>query len=169
MKPVWVLVFLAVCSVVVVSFQAIQQEINIRKMRQLINLNTQEVKTKEDEILISKAAMQKLSSQLVPLDKQKIQLTKKMDELVRERETSGQNLETCQTQKKESEEQKAVKSSEFDALRTNHNAEIQKVQEEVQSLQKQILERDTKICLYVDKDREEARALCKDKAPASNS
>lgn len=90
---------MAVCAVVVVSFQAIKQEVNIRKMRQLINLNTEEVKKKEDEILSSKVAMQKLSSQLVPLDKQKIQLTKKMEEVVREKEMTGQNLETCQTQK----------------------------------------------------------------------
>ncbi|KAK3572084.1 hypothetical protein QTP86_022315 [Hemibagrus guttatus] len=169
MKSVWVLVFLAVCAVVVVSFQAIQQEINIRRMGKQILLNTQEVKTMEDEIMKSKVTMQKLSSQLIPLDRQKIQLTKKMEELVREKEMSVQNLDTCQTQKIESEQKKSVKSSEFDALRTNLNAQIQKVQEEVQSLQKQILERDTKICLYVDKDREQGRALCKDKAPASNA
>lgn len=90
---------MAVCAVVVVSFQAIKQEVNIRKMRQLINLNTEEVMKMENKILSSKVAMQKLSSQLIPLDKQKIQLTKKMEEVVREKEMTGQNLETCQTQK----------------------------------------------------------------------
>lgn len=37
------------------------------------------------------------------------------------------------------------------------DGETEKVQEEIQLLQKQILERDTKICLYVDTAREEGR------------
>lgn len=83
----------------VVAFQALQQELNIRKLRKVIAFNIENVKTMEDEILSSKAAMQKLSSQLEPLDKQKIQLTKKMEELATQKQNAEQNLRTCQTQK----------------------------------------------------------------------
>lgn len=38
----------------------------------------------------------------------------------------------------------------------NQNEEIQKVKDEVQSLQKQILDRDKNICLHVDKERQGA-------------
>lgn len=99
MKSVWALVFLAMCALVVVSFQAIQQEINIRKMENIILSNTQEVKKNEDAILRSKTELQKLSAQLVPLDKEKIQLTKQLEDLVKEKEISEQNMNTCQTQK----------------------------------------------------------------------
>ncbi|KAK2854858.1 hypothetical protein Q7C36_006727 [Tachysurus vachellii] len=167
MKSVWALVFLATCALVVVSFQAIQQEINIRKMRNMMLSNAQEVKKNEDAILSSKTELQKLSVQLVPLDKEKIQLSKKLEDLVKEKEISEQNMNTCQTQKQEAEQHRSEKTVEADAQKTNQNGEIQKVQEEVQSLQKQILDRDTKICLYVDKDREEGRALCVDKMPPS--
>ncbi|XP_047666622.1 uncharacterized protein si:dkey-87o1.2 [Tachysurus fulvidraco] len=167
MKSVWALVFLATCALVAVSFQAIQQEINIRKMRNIILSNIQEVKKKEDAILSSKTELQKLSVQLVPLDKEKIQLTKKLEDLVKEKEISEQNMNTCQTQKKEADQQRSQKTAETDAQKTNQNAEIQKVQEEVEHLKKQILDRDTKICVYVDKERVEGRALCVDKMPPS--
>lgn len=39
----------------------------------------------------------------------------------------------------------------------NQNNEIQKVQEEIQNLQKQILDRDTKICTVADIKQEEGR------------
>ncbi|GAA6110955.1 uncharacterized protein si:dkey-87o1.2 [Tachysurus ichikawai] len=167
MKSVWALVFLAMCALVVVSFQAIQQEINIRKMENIILSNTQEVKKNEDAILRSKTELQKLSAQLVPLDKEKIQLTKQLEDLVKEKEISEQNMNTCQTQKQEADQQRSDKTAENDAQKTNQNAEIQKVQEEVESWKKQILDRDTKICLHVDKEREEGRALCVDKMPPS--
>lgn len=93
------MVFLAVCAVLVVAFQAIHQEVNIRTMRNQISLSLEEVKTKEDEVLVSKVAMQKLSSQLATLDKQKNQLSKKMEDLVKQKETSAENLETCRTRK----------------------------------------------------------------------
>ncbi|TSK34834.1 Phosphatidylinositol 4-phosphate 5-kinase type-1 alpha [Bagarius yarrelli] len=159
MKAVWGLVFLAVCAVAVVAFQAIQQEISIRKMRNLLILNTQEVKIKEDEIRNSKVEMQKLSNQLVPLDKQKLELTKKMGELVKEKEISEQNLNTCQTKKTEGEQQKSKGLSVIEFLQANHKTQVQTLQEEIQSLQKQILDRDTKICGYVDKEQEEGRML----------
>lgn len=99
MKSVWALVFLAVCAVLVVTYQAIQQEITIRRLKNVILLNTDEVKTMEDEILSSKSAMQKLTSQLDPLDKQQNKMTKKMEELVAQKENSEKNLNTCQMQK----------------------------------------------------------------------
>ncbi|KAB5586832.1 hypothetical protein PHYPO_G00006030 [Pangasianodon hypophthalmus] len=167
MKVVWALIFLAGCALLVVAFQAMQQEIDIHRMRKLIILNTEDVKTKEDEILSSKGAMQKLTKELVPLDNQKNQLTKKMEELGKQKESSEQNLNTCRTQKTDAEQKKTERTSAINTLKTNQNAEIQKVQEEIQSLQKQILDRDTKICSYVDKEREEGRTLCEDKMAAS--
>ncbi|KAM9488030.1 uncharacterized protein Hap1MRO34_005099 [Clarias gariepinus] len=160
MKAVWALVFLAVCAVLVVAFQAIHQEVNIRTMRNQISLSLEEVKTKEDEVLVSKVAMQKLSSQLATLDKQKNQLSKKMEDLVKQKETSAENLETCRTRKTEVTQEKSDRTSAIDVLRKNQNSEIQKLQEELNSWQKQVLDRDTKICLYVNKDLEEGRKLC---------
>ncbi|KAF4088202.1 hypothetical protein AMELA_G00079490 [Ameiurus melas] len=168
MKGVWTLVLLAVCAVMVVAFHAIKQEMNIHRIRKLIVLNSEEVKTMENEIMSSKLAMQKLSSQLAPLDEQKKQLIKSMEEQTRQKEISEQSLNTCQMQKSEFEQQKAEKDSAIHMLKTNQDAEIEKVQGDIQILQKQILERDTKICLYVDKTREEGRALCQDKMAASN-
>lgn len=99
MKSVWALVFLAVCALLFVTFQAIQQEIKIRKMGKVILSNTEEVKAKEYEILNFKGTLQKLSSQLTPLDKQNKQLTQKMQELRTQKENAEQNLNTCQVQK----------------------------------------------------------------------
>lgn len=93
------MVFLAVCAVLFVTFQAIKQEINIHRMRNTILSNIEEVKTKEDDILSSKAIMQKLSNQLTPLDKEKITLTKQMQELAAQKETTEKNLNTCQLKK----------------------------------------------------------------------
>lgn len=82
-----------------VAFQAVQQEMNITRMRKEIVLNTQDVKKKEEEIISSKMAMQKLSSELSPLDQQKNELTKQKEDLVKDKETSEQNINTCQTEK----------------------------------------------------------------------
>lgn len=57
------------------------------------------MKTKEDEILNCKMTLQKLSGQQVSLDKQKNQLTKNVEELVRQKENSEQNLNSCQMTK----------------------------------------------------------------------
>lgn len=99
MKSVWTLVLLAVCAVMVVAFHTIKQEMNIHRMRNLIVLNTEEVKTMENEIMSSKLTMQKLSSQLAPLDEQKKQLIKSMEEQTREKENSEKSLNTCQIEK----------------------------------------------------------------------
>lgn len=99
MKAAWALVFFAVCTLLVVAFQAIKQELNIRKMKKAIILNADEVKAKEEEILSSKAVIQKLSNEMDPLDKQKIQLKKNMEELVKQKENNEKNLNTCQMQK----------------------------------------------------------------------
>ncbi|XP_060777998.1 uncharacterized protein si:dkey-87o1.2 [Neoarius graeffei] len=168
MKAVWTLGFLAVCIVLVMAFHTIKQEMTIRKTRKQIIFNKEEVKTKEDDILKCKTTLQKLSDEQVSLDKVKYKLTKDIEELGRQTGNTEQNLNTCQTKKTGVQNQKTERASAIDALKTNQNAEILKVQEEIQSLQKQILDRDTKICQYVDKEKDGGRTLCLDKMGASN-
>ncbi|KAF7708600.1 uncharacterized protein si:dkey-87o1.2 [Silurus meridionalis] len=168
MKSVWALVFFAICAMLVVAFQAIKQERNIRRTRKEIFLNTEDVKIMEEKIVTSRMTLQKLSKELDPLDKQHKQLTKMMDMTIKKTENDEQTLNSCRMKKTDVEQEKSELSSSVDILRTSQNVEMQQMQEEIQRLKQQILGRDSMICTYVDTKQEKGRKLCADIKAASN-
>ncbi|KAF5907706.1 nuclear receptor ROR-alpha-like, partial [Clarias magur] len=78
--------------------------------------------------------MQKLSSQLATLDKQKNELSTKMHNLVKQKETSQENLSTCQTRKKMSLWPFNVSPQDFSQPNVSWNAEMQKVYDHYNAL-----------------------------------
>lgn len=160
MRAVLGLIFLAVCVLVAVAYQAFQQEINIRNLRSQIDLTTEQVRIKEDEIVQAKLKIQQITDQLAPFKKQKDELVKKKTGLKKAREDSEKGLGICQKQKADSEKKKIESTAALQKLKVDHNNEEQKVQEEMKTLQKQIFDRDAQICKFVDETKEEGRKLC---------
>ncbi|KAI5618158.1 hypothetical protein C0J50_22140, partial [Silurus asotus] len=154
MKAVWALVFFTICAMLLVAFQAIKQERNIRRTRKEIFQNTEHVKLMEEQIVTSKLTLKELSKELDPLDKQQKQLTKMMDMAIKKTEKSEQTLNSCRMKKTDVEQEKSEISSSFDILKTSQNVEMQRMQEQIQRLTQQILERDSMICTYVDTQQE---------------
>ncbi|XP_072535687.1 uncharacterized protein [Salminus brasiliensis] len=166
MRGVLVLFSLAVCVLIAVAYQAFQQEMNIRSLRSQIDLTTEQVKGKEDEIVQAKLKIQQLNDELEPFNKARDELAKKRDELKKAKDDSEKSLGTCQTQKADSEKKKIEAAAALEKLKVDHKEEEQKVQEEVKNWQKQIFDRDAKICKFVDEGQEEGKKLCEDKKAA---
>ncbi|KAI4877330.1 hypothetical protein NFI96_017304 [Prochilodus magdalenae] len=187
MKAVLAVGFLGVCVLVAVVYQAFQQEFNIRTLKSQIASTTEQVKSKEDEIVKAKLKIQQVNDELMPLNKQRDELVKKKNELQKAKGDSEKALGTCQTQKvlnphivnymvlddpshrqfeTDSGKKKTDATAALEKIKADQVAEEQKIQEELQNLQKQILERDVKICEFVDEGKEEGRKLCESKKAA---
>lgn len=166
MRAVFGLIFLAVCVLVAVAYQAFQQEMNIRSLRSQIDLTTEQVRMKEDEIVQVKLKLQQINDELVPFKKEKDELVKKKDGLKKAKDESEKGLGTCQKQKADNEKKKIESTAVLEKLKVDHNNEEQKVREEIKNLQKQIFDRDAEICKFLDDTKEEGRKLCSEnKAP----
>lgn len=94
-----VLLAMATCVLIAVAYQAFQQELTIRRLRDQIASTTEQVKVKEDDIVNAKLRIQQLNDELVPLNKQRDELVKKKEELVKAKGESETSLGTCQNQK----------------------------------------------------------------------
>uniref|UniRef100_A0A8B9KXJ2 Si:dkey-87o1.2 n=1 Tax=Astyanax mexicanus TaxID=7994 RepID=A0A8B9KXJ2_ASTMX len=165
MRAVLGLVFLAVCVLVAVAYQAFQQEINIRNLRSQIDLTTEQVRVKEDEIVQVKLKIQQINDQLAPFKKEKDELVKKKTELKKTKEDTEKGLDTCQKQKADSEKKKIESTAALQKLKVDHSNEEQKFQEEVKTLQKQIFDRDAQLCKFVDENKQEGKKLCAENKP----
>ncbi|KAL6488611.1 hypothetical protein MHYP_G00023520 [Metynnis hypsauchen] len=166
MKVMMVLGFLCVCVLIAVGYQAFQQEFTIRRLRSQITSTTEQVKAKEDEIVKAKLKIQHLNDELTPLNKKRDELVKKKEEFTKASGESEKSLNTCQKEKTDSEKKKTEATEALEKQKIDHKAEEEKTQVEVQNLQKQILDRDAKICEFVDTDKEEGRKLCEGKKAA---
>ncbi|XP_043117980.1 uncharacterized protein si:dkey-87o1.2 [Puntigrus tetrazona] len=160
MRAISAMVFLALCAMLVIIYQAVQQELNIRNLKTRIVVSGQQVKLKEDGILAAKTKVEEMNKNLNPLVTQRDQLKKQKDEIKKGHANSEKELGTCQAEKGKLEQQSNDAKGALQKLKEDKEAEMKKSEEEIESLKHQILERDLKICKYVDLTLNEPKKLC---------
>lgn len=160
MRAISAVLFLALCALLVIIYQAVQQELHIRNLKTRIAVSDNQVKLKEDGILGAKTKLEEMNKSLNPLITQRDQLKKQKDDIKTGNANSEKELGTCQAEKGKLEKQSTETKDSLQKLKENQEAEGKKAEEEIEGLKQQILQRDLKICKFVDTALDEAKKLC---------
>ncbi|XP_048009255.1 myosin heavy chain, muscle [Megalobrama amblycephala] len=160
MRGISAMVFLALCALLIIVYQAIQQELNIRNLKTRIVVSGEQVKLKEDGIMSTKTKVEDINKKLSALTTQRDQLKKQKDDIKKSTAESEKELGTCNAEKGTLEKKSNEAKDALKKLKEDQEAEKKKAEEEIQGLKKSILERDVKICKFVDVTAEEAKKLC---------
>ncbi|XP_059364665.1 uncharacterized protein si:dkey-87o1.2 isoform X1 [Carassius carassius] len=160
MRAISAMVFLALCALLVIIYQAVQQELNIRTLKTRIIVSGEQVKLKEDGIMAAKVKVEEMNKQLNPLIAQRDQLKKQKDELKKGNADSEKELGTCNSDKGKLEKTNNEAKDVLQKLKESQEAERKKSEEEIEGLKRQVLERDLRICKYVDVTLDEPKKLC---------
>lgn len=160
MKIAVALVSLSVVIMVGMIFQAVHQEIKVRKAKNRMVENSMELKRKEEAIVEVKAKLDSLKSSVKNANDKTEELKQKKEEASKSVNDFGQSLATCNKEKAEIVKKKTDLTKVISELKAGHEESKTKAMEEIQSLKQQILDRDKAICAFVDATKEEARKLC---------
>uniref|UniRef100_A0A8C9S9J2 Si:dkey-87o1.2 n=1 Tax=Scleropages formosus TaxID=113540 RepID=A0A8C9S9J2_SCLFO len=146
-------VFICFCLLAFFIFQAFQKEQALRAIKAKVRTAAEEVQKKEAEIVQAKLRIQELNAILLPSNTKRDGLLQKRDELSKSIKAVAKDLETCRTQKVQIYHSlwKTV-SDAIDAAKEKISTEDQ-----IRQLKHQILDRDKKVCQFVDKNQEEGR------------
>lgn len=99
MKIVVALVSLSVVIMVGLIFQAVHQEIKMRKAKTRIMENSMEVKRKEESIVEVKTKLETLKASLKTVNTKVEELKQKKEEASKSTNDFGQSLATCNNEK----------------------------------------------------------------------
>ncbi|XP_078109066.1 uncharacterized protein LOC144519648 [Sander vitreus] len=160
MKLAICLAFLSVAVVVVLIFQAVRQELNLRVLKSRTVENTEQIKRKEEAIIEVKSKIQAMKSKLVFVNTNIDTLKKKKTDGEQKAQDLSKNLQTCNTEKEDVEKKTSGMRESMTKLKADHEQAKKKAEEDIQSLKQQILDRDKAICAFADTTKEEARRLC---------
>uniref|UniRef100_A0A673HJA9 Si:dkey-87o1.2 n=2 Tax=Sinocyclocheilus rhinocerous TaxID=307959 RepID=A0A673HJA9_9TELE len=160
MRAISTMVFLALCALLVIIYQAVQQELNIRNLKTRMAVSGQQLKLKEDGILAAKTKVEEINKNLNPLIAQRDQLKKQKDDIKKGNANSEKELGTCQAEKGKLEKQSNGAKDSLQKLKEDQEAERKKAEEEIEGLKQRALERDLRICKYVDITLDEPKKLC---------
>uniref|UniRef100_A0AAY4ADK6 Uncharacterized protein n=1 Tax=Denticeps clupeoides TaxID=299321 RepID=A0AAY4ADK6_9TELE len=160
MRVVSAVIFLCMCVLLFLVYQAVVQELGIHSANLRFAEAKENVKRKEDEIVSIKMKIQDLNGDLMPLNKQHEEISKKVEEVKQATEDAKKSLETCNKQKEDSTKKKSEVFEVIKKMKESQEAEQKKFQDEIQGLKQQILERDKKLCTFLDPQYEEGKKLC---------
>ncbi|XP_074540529.1 uncharacterized protein LOC141801396 [Halichoeres trimaculatus] len=160
MKIVVALVSLSMVIMVGMVFQAVHQEIKMRKAKNRMVESSLEVKRKEEAIVELKTKIESLGQTIKTTNSKNEELRRKKEEASQSNKNFGERLGTCSNEKAEIVKKKTDLTKIISELKANHEQSKEKASEEIQNLKQQILDRDKAICAFVDTTKEEARKLC---------
>ncbi|CAL8247219.1 unnamed protein product [Lota lota] len=160
MKIVPVMAFLSVSVMVVMIYQAVRQELELRSLKSRMLETSTELKQKEHSIIEEKNKIQDLNKQLEPLNKQKDELNKKKLDISRSVQQMTDSLLICNTDKEVTEKKKAETTKALAEVQAGHEEAKKRAEQEIQTLKLHILDRDKAICTFLDETKEEGRKLC---------
>ncbi|XP_051575675.1 myosin heavy chain, muscle-like [Myxocyprinus asiaticus] len=160
MRAMSAIIFMAICALLVVIYQAVQQELNIRNLKKRIAVTTEQVKIKEDGIVAAKMKVDELSKTISPVSTQRDQLKRQKEDHKKQTADSEKELAACQAEKSKLDKQNEEAKEALVKIKEGQEEERRKAEEEIEGLKKQILGRDLKICQFVDMTIETARKLC---------
>ncbi|XP_073703774.1 uncharacterized protein [Garra rufa] len=160
MRAISGIVFLAFCALLVIIYQAIQQELNIRNLKTRIAISGEQVKLKEDGIVAAKTKVEEFNKKLNPLITKRDLLKKQKDDTKKSNVDSEKELGTCRAEKGKLEKQSSDAKDALQKIKDDQEAERKKAEGEIEGLKQQVLERDLKICKFVDVTLDEPKKLC---------
>ncbi|KAI7806416.1 uncharacterized protein si:dkey-87o1.2 [Triplophysa rosa] len=160
MRAISAMIFLAVCALMVIVYQAVQQELNIRNLKTRIAVSIEQVKLKEDGIVSVKMQVDDMNKKIAPVASQRDQLKKQKEDQKKLFGQSEKDLDTCKREKDNLDTKRTEASSALQKIKEGHEEERKKAEQETEGLKQKILDRDLKICEFVDLKVEEARMLC---------
>ncbi|XP_034554054.1 uncharacterized protein si:dkey-87o1.2 [Notolabrus celidotus] len=160
MKIAGVLAIVSLVVMVVIIFQAVHQELQMRNAKLRVVENSEEVKRKEEAILEVKTKLKTLKQSMKDVNGKMEELKKKKEDLILATNNFGQSLQTCNNEKTDIVKKKIDLTKVVSELKAGHEDSKKKAEVEIQSLKQQILDRDKAICAFADTTKEEARKLC---------
>ncbi|XP_050932155.1 uncharacterized protein si:dkey-87o1.2 [Lates calcarifer] len=160
MKLAVALVGLSLAVMVVMIYQAVRQELNLRNLKTRMVENSAEVKRKEEAIVELKVKIQDLKTTLTGVHTKMDELKVKKVEVEKSSQELDKYLQTCNTEKADVEKKKTDVGEAVNKVKADHEEAKRKAEEEIQGLKQQILDRDKAICAFADTTKEEARKLC---------
>ncbi|XP_051577855.1 uncharacterized protein si:dkey-87o1.2 isoform X2 [Myxocyprinus asiaticus] len=160
MRAISAMIFVAICALLVIIYHAVKQDLNIRNLKMRIAVSTEQVKMKEDGIVAAKMKVDEINKKISPVSTQRDQLKKQKEDYKRNTANSEKELSSCQAEKSKLDKQNNEAKEALIKIKEGQEAERKKAVEEVEGLKKQILDRDLKICQFVDMNVEAARKLC---------
>lgn len=99
MKLPVVFVCLSVAVMVVMIFQAVRQELELRTLKARLVQNSVDVKRKEESIVELKNKIQQLKSSLMSANAKIEEIKKKKGDIIKATDEFGKNLQTCNSEK----------------------------------------------------------------------
>ncbi|KAG8010059.1 hypothetical protein GBF38_014221 [Nibea albiflora] len=99
MKLSFVLVGLSVAAMVVMIFQAVRQELNLRSLKTRMVENSAQVKRKEEAIVEMKNKIKEMKEKLMSVNTKMEDLKKKKADGDKSAQELDKSLETCNTEK----------------------------------------------------------------------
>lgn len=160
MKFLTVLISLSLLFMAAMVFQALRQEMNLRVAKYNLVQSTAEIKLKEEAIIDIKTKIDTLKQTLSDAEKNRDGLVKRKQQLLDSTKAAEKELETCNNEKNNIVQKKTELTKTVSELKAHHEEAKKRAEEEIQSLKKQILDRDKAICVFADTTNEEARKLC---------
>lgn len=160
MKPAVVFVGLSLAVMVVLIYQAMKQEYNLRNLKTRFVEKTADFQRNEASIDELKTKFQIMNKALMTVNINIAELNERKKEFQTVAWNSSQILQTCSKEKKAAENKKAVTREVILKLKADHSVAKEKAERDIQQLKKLILDRDTDICTFADTTKVEARKLC---------
>ncbi|XP_036395752.1 uncharacterized protein si:dkey-87o1.2 [Megalops cyprinoides] len=144
----------------VLMYQTFQQEMSMRDIKARMQTASNQVRKGEEEIIQAKLKIQEINALLSPIVLRKDDLTKKKQEMNAANGKVQKTVEECNAEKTEAEKKRTAVSESLKKLKDEQEAEKKKAEEEIKGLKQQILDRDKKLCEFVDMNLEEGKKLC---------
>ncbi|XP_039972623.1 uncharacterized protein si:dkey-87o1.2 [Xiphias gladius] len=160
MKLSVVVLGLSVAVMLVMIYQAVSQELNLRYLKARMVENSAEVKRKEEAIIEVKTKIRELKTTLASFNAKMDELKKKKADAEKSTQEIDKRLQTCNSEKADTESKKTSVAEAMTKLKADHEEAKKKAEEDIQGLKQQILDRDKAICAFADATKEEARKLC---------
>ncbi|KAL4646691.1 hypothetical protein GN956_G9491 [Arapaima gigas] len=148
------------CLLGFLMFQAFMKEKSVQATKAKVRDASEEVERKEAEIVQAKLRIQELNAMIIPSNSKRDELLKKQADLKNSEKETMKNLETCQTQKSVIEKKKNDVVEIVKKLKADQDKEKMAAEDQIKKLKQQILERDKKLCQFVDKKQEEGKKAC---------
>ncbi|KAJ8354705.1 hypothetical protein SKAU_G00222720 [Synaphobranchus kaupii] len=160
MRAVSAVVLLCISALVVLAFQSIRQQLEIQTLQVRIAKATKQVRKEEDAIIQAKLKIQDINGLLSPVNSKKAELTKKKQDMSNAWALSLKNLQECLAEKTEADSTMHTAIDNLQNSKAKQGSDKLEADEEIKGLKKQILDRDKKLCEFVDMKVAEGRKLC---------